>query len=181
MISRPFCLTLLACALSATLALAHEGATGVVKERQDLMDSQKDAMKVIGDMAKGKTPFDAAAAIKAANDIHTPLRRFTISSPRGAAGRRTRAMRCPRCGRSGTASPPTPTTSRPRRTRSPRRLATARARGGSPHSRKSAKHASPATRIFAPRRRKNISSPLSISARALTAHGIVRATGGMAT
>ena len=52
MILRPFCITLLACVLSATPAFAHEGATGVVKDRQDLMDSQKDAMKVIGDMAK---------------------------------------------------------------------------------------------------------------------------------
>ncbi|MGD9501441.1 MAG: cytochrome c, partial [Methyloceanibacter sp.] len=71
MILRPFYLTLLACALPVTLAYAHEGATGVVKERMDLMDSQKDAMKVIGDMAKDKTPFDAEAAAKAANEIAT--------------------------------------------------------------------------------------------------------------
>src|SRR4029450_8312309 len=90
MISRPFCLTLLACALSATLALAHEGATGVVKERQDLMDSQKDAMKVIGDMAKGKKPFDAAAATKAANDIHTTAKKIHDLFPKGSGGKQER-------------------------------------------------------------------------------------------
>ena len=46
MIRRPFSLALIACVAFATLALAHEEATGVVKERMDLMDSQKDAMKV---------------------------------------------------------------------------------------------------------------------------------------
>ena len=76
MISRPLSLTLLACVASATLALAHEGATGVVKERMDLMETQKDAMKVIGEMAKGKTPFDAAAATKAAGDITSTAKKI---------------------------------------------------------------------------------------------------------
>jgi cytochrome c556 len=95
MISRPFCLTLLACALSATLALAHEGATGVVKERQDLMDSQKDAMKVIGDMAKGKKPFDAAAATKAANDIHTTAKKIQDLFPKGSGGEKNKSDALP--------------------------------------------------------------------------------------
>lgn len=46
--------------LRATIALAHEEATGVVKERMDLMDRQKADMKLIGDMAKDLMPFDAA-------------------------------------------------------------------------------------------------------------------------
>jgi cytochrome c556 len=95
MISRPFCLTLLACALSATLALAHEGATGVVKERQDLMESQKDAMKVIGDMAKGKTPFDAAPATKAANDIHTTAKKIHDLFPEGSGGEKNKSDALP--------------------------------------------------------------------------------------
>ena len=41
-------------AACAGLALAHEGATGVVKERMDLMKGQAKQMKLIGDMAKGK-------------------------------------------------------------------------------------------------------------------------------
>ena len=71
---------------SATLALAHEGATGVVKERMDLMESQKDAMKVIGDMAKGKTKFDAAEATKAANDIARTAKKIPELFPEGSGG-----------------------------------------------------------------------------------------------
>ena len=52
--------------LSATLALAHDDCgPGVVKERCDLMERQGDDMKIIGDMAKGKTLFDAAKAAEA--------------------------------------------------------------------------------------------------------------------
>ena len=58
--------------VAVPLALAHEEATGVVKERMDLMDSQKDAMKIIGLMAKGKTPFDGPKAAAAAKDIEEP-------------------------------------------------------------------------------------------------------------
>jgi hypothetical protein len=42
------------------VALAHEGATGVVKERMDLMKGQAKQMKLIGDMAKGKKKFDVS-------------------------------------------------------------------------------------------------------------------------
>lgn len=95
MILRRFWLTLLACIVSATLAFAHEGATGVVKERMDLMDSQKDAMKVIGDMAKGKTPFDAAAATKAANDIHTTAKKIHDLFPEGSGGEENKSDALP--------------------------------------------------------------------------------------
>jgi cytochrome c556 len=60
---RPSCAMLMAAATAlafATIALAHEEATGVVKERMDLMDRQKADMKLIGDMAKDLMPFDAA-------------------------------------------------------------------------------------------------------------------------
>jgi cytochrome c556 len=94
MISRPLALTLLACIASATLALAHEGATGVVKERMDLMESQKEAMKVIGDMARGKKKFDAAAATKAANDISSTAKKIPELFPEGSGGGKSR--RAPR-------------------------------------------------------------------------------------
>jgi cytochrome c556 len=95
MIWKPLPLTLLACAVSATLALAHEGATGVVKERMDLMDTQKDAMKVIGDMAKGKKPFDAAAATKAATDIHTTAKKIPDLFPEGSGGEKNKSDALP--------------------------------------------------------------------------------------
>jgi cytochrome c556 len=89
MVSRPLLLTLLAGVASATLALAHEGhegATGVVKERQDLMETQKDAMKVMGDMARGKVPFDAGAATKAANEIGSTAKKIPDLFPEGSGG-----------------------------------------------------------------------------------------------
>ena len=56
--------------LASVTALAHKGASGVVKERMDGMSAMKDAMAVIGNMLNGKSEFDqkiardAAVAIK---------------------------------------------------------------------------------------------------------------------
>ncbi|HSD92482.1 MAG TPA: cytochrome c [Methyloceanibacter sp.] len=82
----------LALAVFATLALAHEGATGVVKERMDLMDRQKDDMKIIGDMAKGKTPFDAAKAAEAARDISVTAKKIPELFPEGSLHGDTEAL-----------------------------------------------------------------------------------------
>jgi cytochrome c556 len=68
------------------LALAHEGATGVVKERMDLMDRQKEDMKILGLMAKGKTPFDAAKAAEAARDIEATSAKIPELFPEGSGG-----------------------------------------------------------------------------------------------
>lgn len=70
--------------LIATVALAHEEATGVVKERMDLMDSQKDAMKVIGNMVKGKTRFDAAEAAKASAHVEETAGKIPELFPEGS-------------------------------------------------------------------------------------------------
>ena len=53
----------------AAPAIAHEGATGVVKERMDLMQVLGDRMKTIGAMAKGQTPLDSQTMAKAARDV----------------------------------------------------------------------------------------------------------------
>jgi cytochrome c556 len=68
----------MACAvflLGVPLALAHQGATGPVKRRMDLMASMGKAMKGIGDMLKGKTVYDRAAAHEHAQAIeqHTSM------------------------------------------------------------------------------------------------------------
>jgi cytochrome c556 len=119
MIVTPLRVALLLCLASATLALAHEGATGVVKERMDLMESQKDAMKLIGDMAKGKTPFDAAKAAEAARDISVTAKKIPELFPEGSGGDKSEAL--PAVWGRGAALPPTPTTSKAPPTRSPRR------------------------------------------------------------
>lgn len=92
MVLTPLRVALVASLASATLALAHEGATGVVKERMDLMDSQKDAMKLIGEMAKGKTPFDAAKAAKAANEIGSTAKKIPELFPEGSGGGKSEAL-----------------------------------------------------------------------------------------
>lgn len=45
----------------STAALAHKNATGVVKERMDLMGVLKESMKSLSDMMRGKTDMDTAA------------------------------------------------------------------------------------------------------------------------
>ena len=92
MIVTPLRVALLLCLASATLALAHEGATGVVKERMDLMETQKDAMKLIGDMAKGKTSFDAAKAAEAARDISLTAKKIPELFPEGSGGDKSEAL-----------------------------------------------------------------------------------------
>ena len=73
--------------LSVPSALvAHEDATGVVKERMDLMETQKDAMKVLGAMAKGQTPFDAAKAGAAALEIEVTAAKIPELFPEGTVG-----------------------------------------------------------------------------------------------
>ena len=54
-------------ALSLSVAVptsAHQGATGIVKERMDQMDVMKKSMKTMAAMFKGKTAYDADAVRK---------------------------------------------------------------------------------------------------------------------
>ncbi|MGB0468904.1 MAG: c-type cytochrome [Pontibacterium sp.] len=52
--------------VSSQVALAHGGAKGVVKERMDLMDNMKDAMKSLVPVFKGEQTYDAEVVRKAA-------------------------------------------------------------------------------------------------------------------
>lgn len=52
------CLSVLA--VGAPIAYGHGKATGVVKERMELMVVLRDAAKALGGMMKGATPYDAA-------------------------------------------------------------------------------------------------------------------------
>ena len=72
--------------LTPAVLFAHEEATGVVKQRMDLMDTQKEAMKVLGAMAKGQTPFDAAKASAAAKEIEDTAARIPGLFPEGSGG-----------------------------------------------------------------------------------------------
>jgi cytochrome c556 len=88
--------------LTPVALLAEERATGVVKERMDLMETQKDAMKVIGAMAKGEAPFDADKAGAAAAEIETTAAEIVDLFPEGTVG--PPAKPSPRFGLSGISS-----------------------------------------------------------------------------
>lgn len=55
--------------LIVSFAYAHEGASGVVKQRMDMMEDVAKSMKVIGDMVQEKTTFDGEGAKSAALTI----------------------------------------------------------------------------------------------------------------
>jgi len=54
---------------STAIVFAHEGATGIVKQRMDAMSEMKAAMAVIGKMVKGRTGFDGDMGKAAAEKI----------------------------------------------------------------------------------------------------------------
>lgn len=54
---------------SAAAALAHSGATGVVKQRMDNMDVLKAQMKALRPMMQGKAAYDPASVRQAARTI----------------------------------------------------------------------------------------------------------------
>lgn len=61
----------IACAVAMTTgaALAHQGATGVIKTRMDAMKAMADALKPVGAMAKRQRSYDAKAVAKAATVV----------------------------------------------------------------------------------------------------------------
>lgn len=73
-------------------AFAHSGATGIVKERMDMMLEIGDDMELIGNMVRGKTPYDAEAAERAALSIADHAGAFTAVFPPGSLQHPTEAL-----------------------------------------------------------------------------------------
>ena len=48
---------------------AHNGATGIVKDRMDSMSEMGDAMKVMADMMKGKRPYEIELVRESADNL----------------------------------------------------------------------------------------------------------------
>lgn len=71
----------------AMSALAHSGATGVVKERMDAMKGMQEAVKTITPMFSGQANYDAAAVRSAAAEIagHAGAA-MTSTFPEGTTG-----------------------------------------------------------------------------------------------
>ncbi|MGI9417958.1 MAG: c-type cytochrome [Geminicoccaceae bacterium] len=78
-----FCSTLIV-ATSISWALAHSGATGVMKERMDLMKGMGDAMKVMGAMFKNEAPFEPAIVAEKASFLRDHAGSIGKLTPEGS-------------------------------------------------------------------------------------------------
>ena len=67
-----------------SVANAHKGATGIVKERMDFMKSMGKATKGIGDMFKGKDPYDEKAIVAHAKTISEKSTQLLDHFPEGS-------------------------------------------------------------------------------------------------
>lgn len=74
----------LAIACSTSFALAHSGATGIVKMRMDMMSDISNQMKTIGTMFKGAAPFNAKSVSTAAAKISTHSNGLKKAFPEGS-------------------------------------------------------------------------------------------------
>lgn len=62
-------LTVVAVTALSAAALAHGGATGIVKQRMDAMSAMSNAVKSLTVMMRGEVPYDAAAVSQGASII----------------------------------------------------------------------------------------------------------------
>ena len=65
-------------------SLAHKGASGIVKERMDVMKDIGKRTKAIGLMVRGKTRFDAQKAKAAAQVIGDHAKHIPMMFPKGS-------------------------------------------------------------------------------------------------
>ena len=88
LILSPVCAT----ALLLSVVNAHEGATGIVKERMDAMEEMGDVMKVMGDMVKGKRPFEAEAFVEGSRVVAKNSPQIPKLFPEGSGGGESEAL-----------------------------------------------------------------------------------------
>lgn len=76
-------------------AIAHSGASGIVKERMDAMSLLGDHARSVGDMLKGKTPYDNKAVEMAATAFITHGEQIPAhfpDTPMSRSGSKTEAL-----------------------------------------------------------------------------------------
>jgi cytochrome c556 len=77
--------------LAAGAATAHEGATGVVAQRMDVMKQMGQHMKALGAMVTGKTAFDQETAQRLAETMHQHCEHVMHMFPPGSEGHHSEA------------------------------------------------------------------------------------------
>jgi len=78
--------------LCSTLLMAHSGASGVVKERMELMKSVGEEMKTIAAMVKGQKPLDPARIREGATLIALKSGHVEALFPKGSLMQPTEAL-----------------------------------------------------------------------------------------
>lgn len=76
----------------ASLAFAHSSATGIVKQRMDLMEEIAESMKQVGSMIRGQTPFKADTVRAAAESMADHAGKMTDMFPRNSTGGPSEAL-----------------------------------------------------------------------------------------
>ena len=77
---------------TTAIAFAHSGATGIVKQRMDMMGMIGDSMKIIGSMIKGQVSFDANSAKEAAMTIVGHAEEIPELFPEGTTDKPSEAL-----------------------------------------------------------------------------------------
>lgn len=77
---------------SSVNATAHEQATGVVKERMELMKANGKAMKALSAMVKGESPYSAAEVKTLASSIQSNSNQVLKLFPEGSLQPPTEAL-----------------------------------------------------------------------------------------
>ena len=77
---------------TGTAVLAHQGATGIVKERMDAMKDIADAMKAIGTMMKAETPLDHGVVAASARSIAAHAQEMPTLFPEGSTDHPSEAL-----------------------------------------------------------------------------------------
>lgn len=85
-------MALLVTAVLSSLALAHTGATGVVKERMDMMSDVAKSMKIIGQMIKGEVDYNTTDVQSAALEIEKHAQSFPKLFPEGSTEKPSEAL-----------------------------------------------------------------------------------------
>jgi cytochrome c556 len=77
---------------SAPSVHAHKGATGVIKERMDMMGKIGKDMKGIKSMMQNKKPYSADQVIRHAESIHQASKKIKNSFPEGSMNHPSEAL-----------------------------------------------------------------------------------------
>lgn len=79
-------------AVGPGLVAAHQGASGIVKERMDAMKAIADATKALSQMIRGQAAFDATRAVAAAATIESHADDFDRLFPEGSTDHPSEAL-----------------------------------------------------------------------------------------